>query len=74
MSSLIKSGKFFTSFFESNGFFLLNGRTKNDYPAQFTYHETAGVSVIDLVWCNLECSEFIADFRVLLDFRGSHII
>lgn len=56
---LNKRGKDITFFFEINGFFLLNGRTKGDYLANFTYHGGAGTSVIDLIWSNFKGSDYI---------------
>lgn len=47
-----------------NGFILLNGRTRSDFPAQFTFCSTQGKSVIDLIWVNLAGANLISDLQV----------
>lgn len=48
-----------------NGLCVLNGRSKKDIPAQFTFSQSNGSSVIDLVWSTLNSFEFLFDFSVL---------
>lgn len=58
-------GAILTTFMAENGFFLLNGRTTNDHPGQYTFVGHQGKSTIDLVYINLECTNFILDLSVL---------
>lgn len=51
---------------ESNGYVVLNGRTMNDSPANFTFVNNIGKSTIDLVWCNLVSLQTIIDFEVIV--------
>lgn len=46
-----KRGKFFFSEMEKMGFFILNGRTPGDIPAEYTYVDSKGCSTIDLFCC-----------------------
>ncbi|XP_043480334.1 uncharacterized protein LOC122510015 [Leptopilina heterotoma] len=57
-------GKIITSNFESYDFILLNGRTRSDSPANFTFVSSQGESVNDLVWCSSETLPFIQDLQV----------
>ena len=56
---------------EGHNFVLLNGRTLSDCPAQYTFYSSNGCSVIDLVWCNLDCCEQVKDLKVEEDFIAS---
>lgn len=49
----INMGKKVNELMECINFILLNGRTTNDSPAQYTLIFPRGSSVIDLVWTNL---------------------
>ena len=62
-SELNKRGEIFCDTFESHGFFVLNGRSKSDSPANYTY-VNEGQSVIDLAWCHQNCAELVTDFKV----------
>lgn len=59
-----RNGKILIECMEQNDLILLNGRSKNDCPAQFTFMNSLGTSVIDLVWCNQNCIEKIVNFKV----------
>lgn len=50
---------------EQNEFFVCNGRSTHDSPANITFSSTYGNSVIDLLWCSFDCVDLIADFKVL---------
>lgn len=50
---------------ESCNLVLLNGRSKSDSPADFTFVGAQGHSVIDLVWFSLNGLPLCGDFRVL---------
>lgn len=47
-----------------NSLALLNGRTRSDYPAMYTYCAKQGNSVIDLIWVNITGMNFIDDLKV----------
>lgn len=49
---------------ETCGFCVLNGRTANDKPANFTFINKNGKSVIDLILINLVGFEFKKDCTV----------
>ena len=51
-------------FMESFGLILINGRTNSDYPGKYTHISKLGNSVIDHIWCNLETSDILLDFKV----------
>ena len=57
-------GKKLLNCMEEHGLILLNGRTESDYPANFTFLNKTGKSVIDLVWCNVQLLEFVKDLNV----------
>lgn len=70
---LLKRGKELLDFMESELFVLLNGRTRSDDPADFTYVGPRGRSVIDLVWSNLPGLDHVIDLTVLHDvFYSDH--
>lgn len=54
-----------TNLLETEFFILLNGRTPSDSPAQMTFANAIGSSVIDLVWCNYIAFDYIKDLKVL---------
>lgn len=58
-------GDILANFMSDNGFILLNGRTVNDHPGQYTFVGHQGKSTIDLVYINFECTNFILDLIVL---------
>lgn len=60
-------GSLFTDFMGSNGMHLLNGGTRSDHPAQYTFQSDTGGSVIDLVWSNTLGLSYIRDLRVEID-------
>lgn len=51
-------------FMSDNGFLVLNGRSPNDRPAQFTYVDSKGRSVIDLVFIKITHADLVSDFYV----------
>ena len=67
-------GKLLLECMEDLGLFLINGRSKSDFPAQYTFVSGVGCSVIDLVWVNLEATKILKDLRVLNDLisRSDH--
>ena len=58
-------GHYLSDFMLSKGFTLLNGRTRGDCPAQFTFCSGSGCSVIDLFWVNNSCLELIENLEVM---------
>lgn len=58
-------GSTLLEFMEVNSFTVLNGRTSLDRPAKFTYTGVGGNSVIDLVWCNIDCINLVKNLTVL---------
>lgn len=52
-------GDYLLDFMESHGFYVLNGRTKNDKPSNYTYIGHNGQSVVDLIWSKGTLSEVI---------------
>lgn len=50
---------------ETNGYILLNGRSISDSPANYTFVNKNGKSVIDLIWSNIMGFNNIVDFRVI---------
>lgn len=73
-TTINRNGKLLCECMEENDLILLNGRSKNDSPAQFTYVSNLGTSVIDLVWCNFSCIEKINNFRVTsIPTRSDHL-
>lgn len=58
---------------EFHGFTILNGRSKSDCPANFTFVAPQGRSVIDVVWVNDQALVEILDFEVLYtNFISDH--
>lgn len=55
----------------SNSFVLLNGRTKSDCPAQFTFSSAVRDSVVDLIWVNILGLELIEEIRVSFEVTFS---
>lgn len=51
-SYINRRGKLLAELMETLGFFLCNGRSITDRPANFTYVSKIGKSTIDLVWIN----------------------
>ncbi|KAH0535105.1 hypothetical protein KQX54_013590 [Cotesia glomerata] len=58
-------GKLLTCFMEKNGFILLNGRSPNDKPANFTFNNGNGLSVIDLIWIKTDRLELVTNLEVI---------
>lgn len=55
-----------TEGFESEGLFLLNGRTTRDEPANFTFvNAFGGKSVINLIWTNVYSTYLIKELKVM---------
>lgn len=50
---------------ESKELVLLNGRCLGDVPAQFTFFNSRGASVIDLIWCSSAALPLILGLNVL---------
>lgn len=68
-----KRGRDTVELFERNGYYVLNGRTKGDEPAQFTYSEKGNASIIDMAWVNSTATTLIRDFKVLqIPTRSDH--
>lgn len=57
-------GVAFMDFMMDNSFVLLNGRAPRDRPAQYTFVDHQGKSVIDLIFVTINCISFISDFIV----------
>lgn len=73
-SNVTRNGKILVEYMEDNDFILLNGKVKNDCPAQYTYVSGLGASVIDLIWCNENSIENIVNFRVSdIPTRSDHL-
>lgn len=59
-----QQGRLITEVMESQGMSVLNGRSKSDCPAQYTYLSKSGKSIIDYVWGNYAGIHAISDFLV----------
>ena len=59
-------GKVLVDFMENAGFYVVNGRTTDDTPAQYTHVSALGSSVIDLVWVNEKGLELIDNLKVCM--------
>ena len=59
-------GKILLDFMESSGFYVINGRSPSDSPAQYTHVSSLGKSVIDLIWVNDIALDYIDDLKVVL--------
>lgn len=57
-------GRLLDEFMDSNGFILLNGRSRGDSPAQFTFANSNGQSTVDLIWVNSLSLHLIEDMWV----------
>lgn len=57
-------GKEIINLMESNDLILLNGRSLNDCPANFTFLNSLGASTIDLVWCSSGALHAVQDLKV----------
>lgn len=66
-----RRGQEYVECIEQLGLMILNGRTKSDSPANFTYIEKKGMSVIDLALCRYNDAEYIEDFRTMQIVSGS---
>lgn len=64
-------GKLLTCFMQKNGFILLNGRCPSDTPANFTFSNVNGASVIDLLWIKTDRLELISNLEVIKETTGS---
>lgn len=60
---------------EQLGLYVLNGRCRDDNPAQYTFLGTEGnKSIIDQVWANLEAMEDIDSFKSTdISLRSDHL-
>jgi len=58
--------------FESNSFTVLNGRTISDSLGEFTFVDTKGLSVCDLVFANYNLVPHVEDFEVGDQFSSDH--
>lgn len=59
-----KRSRLLVEYFEDRAFFLLNGISRSDTPASFTYCGSRGNSTVDLVFMNFVNSESVLDLRV----------
>ena len=57
-------GRDLIDFADKNDLFIINGRFPSDTPACFTYINTQGKSVIDIVLCNSEALFKVLDLKV----------
>lgn len=57
-------GKLLIEFFEDHSFMLLNGRSRGDTPASYTYCGKRGNSTVDLIFCNFEYLQAVSDLYV----------
>ncbi|KAG5874375.1 hypothetical protein JTB14_001694 [Gonioctena quinquepunctata] len=57
-------GRNILEFMSLNSFALLNGRTFEDRPAQFTHVSSSGNSEIDSAWVNNSFLSFVKEFQV----------
>lgn len=58
------SGVVLMEFMAENGLHVLNGRVPGDIPGHFTFAGHQGRSVIDLIFTNFDCAEFVSNFTV----------
>lgn len=58
-------GSILLNFMDENELFVCNGRSTSDSPANFTFNGLCRSSVIDLLWCSLDCADLLVDFEVL---------
>jgi hypothetical protein len=69
-----KRGELLNETFEFFGYKLLNGRSKGDNPANFTFVGSQGKSVIDVAWVNDTAAVDVVDFDVLYNlFVSDHL-
>lgn len=66
-------GKKLVKCFEMNGLFVLNGRSVSDLPAQCTFLNRNGTSVIDLAWISTLSLQIVKDFEVMKVTTGSDL-
>lgn len=59
-----KRGRMLCEIFEFHGFILLNGRSKNDNPAKFTFIGKNGKSIVDLAWVNHQALTNTTNFEI----------
>ena len=60
-------GRNLVNFMENRAMLLVNGRSKSDCPAQFTYCSGFSSSILDLVWVNLQMLENLVDLEVMVE-------
>lgn len=65
-TTVCERGRKLTEFMADNNFVLINGRTISDSPAQPTFDER-GKSIIDLVWVDASCLQYVLDLEVLME-------
>lgn len=61
----ISIGKNLVHILETQGFLLINGRSRSDFFGDFTLVDSAGKSVIELVWISWNGLNLFKDFKVL---------
>lgn len=61
---LNRRGKLFMDIMENQGLYVLNGRTENDKPGNFTMVNSQGKSSPDHCWTNVMNLPNVADFKV----------
>lgn len=69
--SVNKRGLELNDFMISNGFIVLNGRSRSDAEEVYTFVGGDGHSVIDLAWIDVAHAEVIYDFKVHLSVINS---
>lgn len=57
-------GEKLLSLMETSGLILINGRTESDCPANYTFVNKNGKSIIDLFWSNLLGAVYVRDLNV----------
>ena len=60
-----KKGKLLMEIMEMNNCYVLNGRSCSDTPAHYTFINTLGQSIIDLIWANYVAISLIKDFKII---------
>lgn len=63
-SFINKRGEKLVGTMEMYGMIALNGRVAGDIPAEFTFVDKRGTSVVDLVWVNIEVAAGIKELKV----------
>ncbi|XP_023220575.1 uncharacterized protein LOC111622431 [Centruroides sculpturatus] len=58
-------GNLLLNFVKNYDLYILNGRTKEDYPGRHTFMSSRGASVIDYIMCSEAILDYCEEFKVL---------